>query len=82
MSTLDDVNSLLETADYLKMTTRKLASLATGRAPKIGSIKQGRTRTFPRSAIEAYIEANTIAPGPSNPHGLTDGALRNLNRRT
>lgn len=74
--TLDDVSTLDETATYLRITPATLARLA--RAQKIGSIKQGRTRTFPRAAVEAYVVENTETVLPPNPHGLTDQALRRV----
>lgn len=73
---LDDVNSVEETIAFLKLTKYELAQLV--RLGKIGSIKQGRKRTFPREAIQAYVENNQILPTPPNPHGLTDASLRRV----
>jgi len=77
---LDEVNDLETTAAYLKMLPTKLASIASGPTPKIGSIKEGRTRTFPRAAIEAYVEANTIHPVTPPPFGLTERSARRVRR--
>jgi excisionase family DNA binding protein len=50
------------------------------RAKKIGSLKVGRTWTFPQSVLDDYVEAHTTRQKPVNPGGLTDAALRRLNR--
>lgn len=76
---LDDVNSLQEAADYLRITPEALVRLA--RSQKIGAMKQGRSWTFPRAAIEDYVTAHTTPARPANPHGLTDRSLANLRRR-
>ena len=78
MSELQDVNSLEETADYLGVSVTVLRRMA--RDHKIGFLRIGRSYVFPREVIRAYVEGNTIKQSPPNPHGLTDGALRNLNR--
>lgn len=78
MTALEDVNSLDQTAAYLKVTPKVLGNMA--RARKIGSLKQGMVRVFPRAVIEAYVEANTIPATPPNPHGLTDAALRRVTK--
>lgn len=58
-SCLRDVNTLAETAAYLRLSERKVAQMA--RAGKIGGIQEGRTWIFPREAIRAYIERNSPA---------------------
>jgi excisionase family DNA binding protein len=73
---LDAINSIEETAAFLKLTEYQVKQLAYN--GKLGYIKSGRTRTFPREAIEAYVEANKVAPTPPNPHGLTDSSLRRV----
>ena len=78
MSDLEDINTLEQTAEYLKLTEYQVKELV--RHGKIGSVKVGRTRTFPRQAIEAFIDQNTIAPKPPNPHGLTDASWRRIQR--
>lgn len=81
MAELDDISSLEQAAEYLKIDPVKLKRLAYQR--KIAYLKQGTQYTFPRAAIEAYVLANTVAipPSPPNPWGLTEGALRNVQRR-
>lgn len=78
MTELVDVNSMDATAEYLGISTNVLKRLARDR--KIGFLRIGRTYVFPREVIETYVKGNTIQQSPSNPHGLTDGALRNLQR--
>ena len=75
MSELNDVNSAQETADYLKLDLPVLVRLA--RAKKIGSIKEGRTRTFPRAAVLEYVESHTVKASP-NPWGLSDSSLASI----
>ena len=77
---LEEVNTLDEAAAYLKITPAALRRLTTGPAPKIGFLKSGRALTFPRAAVEAYIEAHTVSAAPPNPFGLTDGAMRRVRR--
>ena len=74
---LEHIMSLAEAADYLRITPAALNRLAAGPEPKIASLKQGRTRAFPVSAIANYVSANTTSAAPPNPHGLTRTALRN-----
>ena len=73
---LDDFNDLETTAKYLKLPETVLLSMA--RRQVIGSLKQGRTRTFPREAIAAYAKAHTTEALPSNPFGLTNTSARRL----
>ncbi|MCU1440005.1 MAG: DNA-binding protein [Rhodoglobus sp.] len=75
---LEDINTLEQTAEYLKITPTVLIGLA--RAGKIGALKQGRVWTFPRTAIAEYIEANTTPMRPANPFGLTDRSWQRLQR--
>lgn len=78
VSDLDDVNTLDETAGYLKISPDALARLA--RARKIGTLKQGRALTFTRAAILEYIEGNATPAIAPNPHGLTDRAWARIQR--
>lgn len=78
MSDLDDVNTVEQTAAYLKIEVQALRRFAN--AGKIGSLKQGRTLTFTREAIEAYVESNTKLAAPANPWALTDASLRKIRR--
>lgn len=78
MSTLPDVATLDEAADYLRLTAEQLSRLAL--AGKIGHIKIGRKRTFPREAVETFIETNTVVAAAANPHGLTAGSLARVRK--
>lgn len=76
VSVLEEVNSLESTAEYLKLSPRKVRNLANSK--QLGHIREGQTLTFPRDAIEAYKEAHTIAAIPVAPHGLTRSAARRV----
>ncbi|UAJ78360.1 helix-turn-helix domain-containing protein [Leifsonia sp. ZF2019] len=78
MTELEDINTIEQTAAYLKLTETKVAELA--RTHRLAGIKEGRTWTFPRPAIEAYVEANTTTAVQGNPWGLTDASLRRVRR--
>ena len=80
MSALEEVNTLEEAAAFLKITPAALRRLTTGPSPKIGFLKSGRALTFPRAAVEAYVEAHTVNAAPPNPFGLTDASLRRVRR--
>jgi excisionase family DNA binding protein len=75
---LDDINTLEQTAEYLKLTEYQVKQLAY--KGKLGYIKAGNTRTFPREAIEAYVEANTTRALPPPPHGLTERSWQRVQR--
>jgi len=77
---LDEINDLETTAAYLKITQAKLASLASGPTPRIASIKEGRVRTFPRAAIDAYVETNTTKVVAAPPFGLTERSAKRVRR--
>lgn len=76
---LPEVATLQETADYLRITTNKLRSLALKH--KIGALKQGREYTFPKAAVEAYVERNTTPVVAPNPWGLTDRSLKRIREK-
>jgi excisionase family DNA binding protein len=78
MDPLDDVNSIEQAAAYLKIDEAQLRRLVA--AQKIGSLKSGRTVTFPRAAIEAYVEKYQTAALPGNPNGLTDASWRRVSK--
>lgn len=78
MRILEDINTVREPAAFLRITPEALRRLTIGPAPKIGFLKSGRALTFPRAAVEAYIEAQTVNAAPANPFGLTDGAMRRV----
>ena len=80
MSELDDINTLEQAAAYLKIEPTKLRRLVN--QWKIAFLKQGHRLTFPRVALEAYVQTNTtnLPAPPPNPWGLTPGALRNVQR--
>jgi len=77
---LDDVNTADQAAEYLKLTADRLKALA--RRGDIGHIRAGRSYLFPRSAIEDWMQRNTKPPRVPEkpPHGLTEGAWRNIQR--
>jgi excisionase family DNA binding protein len=77
---LEDVNTADQAAQYLKLTTDKLKALA--RRGEIGHIRAGRSYLFTRAAIEEWLKRNTRALRlpPKPPHGLTEGAWRNIQR--
>jgi excisionase family DNA binding protein len=75
---LDDINTVEQTAEYLKLTEYQVKQLAY--KGKLGYIKAGNTRTFPREAIEAYVEANTTRALPLPPHGLTERSWQRVQR--
>jgi excisionase family DNA binding protein len=77
---LNDVSTLEEAAAYLRIAPQTLRRMTLGPTPKIGFLKQGRTLTFPRAALEQYVEDNTRAATPPNPFGLTDASLRRVRR--
>ena len=79
MSELHDVNSLQETADYLRLSPAKLKDMA--RSKRIGSLREGRTWLFPREVIKTYLADNTTEQAGPNPWGLTDASLRRVRGR-
>ncbi|WP_165791116.1 helix-turn-helix domain-containing protein [Cryobacterium zongtaii] len=76
MTSLDDVNSMEQAAAYLKVDEAKIRRLVYQQ--KIGCLKSGRALTFPRAALEAYVERYQTAALPANPHGLSDAGLRRV----
>lgn len=79
MIELDDVNSVDQTAAYLKLDRRKVQELA--RTKKLAGIKEGRSWIFPRAAILAYVEQHTTKAAPANPWGLTERGAANIRGR-
>lgn len=75
---LEDVNSLEQAAEYLKVTPEKLRRMA--RAKELGHIKTGRQYLFPREALEIYVKEHTVErlPPSVNPWGISDRSLRRL----
>lgn len=78
MNDLEDVNSLDQAAEYLKVTPEKLRRIA--RSKQVGHIKSGRQYLFPRVALEAYVQSQTIDAIPSGvpPWGLAESSIRRL----
>lgn len=78
MDNLEDVNSLEQAADYLKVTPEKLRRMA--RTKQVGHIRSGRQYLFTRSALEAYVKAHTVDPLPTGvpPWGLAESSIRRL----
>lgn len=79
MIELDDVNSVEQAAEYLKLKPRKVLEIA--RAKKLAGIKEGRTWIFPRTALEAYVAAHTTTATQANPWGLTERGAANIRGR-
>jgi excisionase family DNA binding protein len=50
-----------EAAEELKISPRKLYDLLAGREPKIRSVRIGKLRRIPYSALEAFIDAELAA---------------------
>jgi len=76
---LDDVNSLEQTMAFLKIAEPQLRRLVA--AHKIGCLRSGRTVTFPREAIEAYVEKYQTAAIAPNLNGLTSASARRVRGR-
>lgn len=79
MKPLEDINPLEDTAAYLKVSSANLAQMA--RDQRIGAMKIGCRWVFPKSVIEAYIEADTGPVPKANNFDLTDRSARLLARR-
>ena len=67
-----------EAAEKLRITPNVLRRLA--RDKRIGSLRTGRTYTFPATVINDYIAGNTVKQSPPNPMGLTDRSLARARR--
>ena len=74
------VLTLEEAAEYLRIDVPRLLRISTGPRPKVASIKEGNSRTYRLSALEAYLEANETPAAPANPNGMTDASARRLRR--
>lgn len=59
MTTLADVNTIDETAAYLRLKPSKVAEML--RSKKLAGIKEGRTWIVPREAITTYLARNAPA---------------------
>ena len=59
MTKLQDINTVAETAAYLRLSERKVAQML--REKKLGGIHEGRTWIVPAASITAYIERNSPA---------------------
>ena len=79
LTELAGVNSLEETAAFLKITPAKLKRYAQAR--KIAHNKQGVTYTFTAEDVDAYVKANRTPATPANPWGFTDASARRLGGR-
>lgn len=83
MSALEElagINSLEETAAFLRIEPAKLKRFAQAR--KIAHVKQGATYTFTNEAVDAYVNANITPATPPNAWGFTDASARRLSRRS
>jgi excisionase family DNA binding protein len=76
MSQLEDINTIEEVAEYLRLQPRKVADMA--RQKRIGSVKEGLVVTITREDVLEYLSSNRRAPLPANPFGLTDASLRRV----
>ena len=77
MEELRAVNSLEATAAYLGVTTNVLANMA--RRGKIGSLKIGRTVTFPKQVIDQYSQDHRRPAAPPSPWGRPDHGRNSRN---
>lgn len=78
MTSLPEIATLAEVAEYLRIDERRLRALVNSN--EIGHMKLGRTITFPRSAVEEYVAKHTTPARPSNPWGLTDRSFKRRQR--
>ena len=76
------VLSLEEAAAYLRIDVPRLLRISTGPRPKVASIKEGNSRTYRLSALEAYLEAHETPAAPPNPWGLTDASHKRMSGGT
>ena len=76
------VFTLEEAAEYLRIDVPRLLRISTGPRPKVASIKEGNSRTYRLSALEAYLEAHETPAAPANPWGMTDATARRVRRST
>lgn len=75
------VLTLEEAAEYLRIDVPRLLRISKGPRPKVASIKEGNSRTYRLSALEAYLEANETPAAPPNPWGMTDASAKRHARR-
>ena len=76
------VFTLEEAAEYLRIDVPRLLRISTGPRPKVASIKEGNSRTYRLSALEAYLEAHETPAAPPNPWGMSDATARRMRRAT
>ena len=76
------VLTLEEAAEYLRIDVARLVRISTGPRPKVGSIKEGNSRTYRLSALEAYLEAHETPAAPPKSWGMTDATARRVRRAT
>ena len=79
MSALEDVNTLEQAAEYLKLEEDQIKSLV--RQGKIGSLKSGRTLTFLHADIDAYVAKYRTPATPPNPFNMTTASSRRIRGR-
>ena len=77
-----DILTLEEAAQYLRIEVPRLVRISTGPRPKVASIKEGNSRTYRLSALEAYLEAHETPAAPPNPWGMSDATARRMRRAT
>ena len=74
------VFTLEEAAEYLRIDVPRLLRISTGPRPKVASIKEGNSRTYRLTSLEAYVEANETAAAPANPWGMNDASAKRVRR--
>ena len=75
-----DILTLEEAAEYLRIDVPRLVRTSTGPRPKVASIKEGNSRTYRLTSLEAYVEANETAAAPANPWGMNDASAKRVRR--
>ena len=75
-----DILTLEEAAQYLRIEVPRLVRISTGPRPKVASIKEGNSRTYRLTSLEAYVEANETAAAPANPWGMNDASAKRVRR--
>ena len=75
-----EILTLEEAAEYLRIDVARLVRISTGPRPKVASIKEGNSRTYRLTSLEAYVEANETAAAPANPWGMNDASAKRVRR--
>ena len=75
-----DILTLEEAAEYLRIDVPRLVRISTGPRPKVASIKEGNSRTYRLTSLEAYVEANETRAAPPLPWGMNDASAKRVRR--